>query len=53
MISWVLVLIPFVALIGQLMLDLEGHKVHHLVVTKEGMTKAKSIPPIPLPLPHP
>ena len=36
-ISWILVLIPFVAILGTIMLDLEGHKVHHLVVTtKEG-----------------
>ena len=36
-ISWILVLIPFVAILGTIMLDLEGHKVHHIVVTtKEG-----------------
>ena len=42
-ISWILVLIPFVAILGTIMLDLEGHKVHHIVVTtKEGIELAEN-----------
>jgi hypothetical protein len=41
-ISWILVLIPFVAILGTIMLDLEGHKVHHIVVTtKEGVNASR------------
>ena len=37
-VAWIFVVLPFIAMIASIILVLEGHKVHHLVVTnKEGM----------------
>ena len=40
-ISWILVFIPLVVLVSHIILTLEGHKVHHHFVTKEGMSAAQ------------
>jgi len=40
-VAWIFVLLPFIAIISSILLVLEGHKVHHLVVTKEGMACKK------------
>ena len=31
-VSWILVLMPFIAIFGSIILAHEGHKVHHLVI---------------------
>jgi hypothetical protein len=37
-VAWIFVVLPFIAMFASIILVLEGHKVHHLVVTnKEGM----------------
>ena len=38
-VAWIFVVLPFIAMISSIILASEGHKVHHLVVTKEGMNK--------------
>ena len=40
-VAWIFVVLPFIAMIASIILVLEGHKVHHLVVTKkEGLMGA-------------
>ena len=34
-VAWIFVVLPFIAMISSIILASEGHKVHHLVVTKE------------------
>ena len=38
-VAWIFVLLPFIAIVSSIILSLEGHKVHRLVVTKEGLTQ--------------
>ncbi len=34
-VAWIFVVLPFIAIVSSIILSLEGHKVHHLVVTKK------------------